>query len=173
MSYRTKLSACAICGRKFQIARLKDHEDICRRVTENAKRRGVFNATRQRKVKGFKVRNRAKKTRRATMEYDKQRRAREKEKRRLRNARKAQKIAANDGYELFQSALSSSKRTTKTRRKYDNGSDDDDDNNYKGRRRRKRKNDRDDNRRRRGGRHSSNTTRRRKEDEEDYTITFF
>ena len=55
MSYRTKLSACAICGRKFQIARLKDHEDICRRVTENAKRRGVFNATRQRKVKGFKV----------------------------------------------------------------------------------------------------------------------
>ena len=101
MSYRTKLSACAICGRKFQIARLKDHEDICRRVTENAKRRGVFNATRQRKVKGFKVKNRAKKTRRATMEYDKQRRAREKEKRRLRNARKAQKIAANDGYELF------------------------------------------------------------------------
>ena len=174
MSYRTKLSACAICGRKFQIARLKDHEDICRRVTENAKRRGVFNATRQRKVKGFKVKNRAKKTRRATMEYDKQRRAREKEKRRLRNARKARKVAANDGHELFQSALSSSKKTTKARRKYDNHSDDDDDNNYKrSSRRRNRKNGRDDNRRRRGGRHSSNTTRRRKEDEEDYTITFF
>ena len=39
MSYRTKLLACAICGRKFQIARLKDHEDICRRVTL---RGGVF-----------------------------------------------------------------------------------------------------------------------------------
>ena len=104
MSYRTKLLACAICGRKFQIARLKDHEDICRRVTENAKRRGVFNATRQRKVKGSKVRNRAKKTRRATMNYDKQRRAREKEKRRLRNAR-TRKVAANDGHELFQSII--------------------------------------------------------------------
>ena len=174
MSYRTKLLACAICGRKFQIARLKDHEDICRRVTENTKRRGVFNATRQRKVKGSKVRNRAKKTRRATMNYDKQRRAREKEKRRLRNARKARKVAANDGHELFQSALSSSKKTTKARRKYDNHSDDDDDNNYKrSSRRRNRKNGSDDNRRRRGGRHSSNTTRRRKEDEEDYTITFF
>ena len=53
MSYRTQLLPCAICGRKFQIARLKDHEDICRRVTENAKRRGVFNATRQRKLREF------------------------------------------------------------------------------------------------------------------------
>ena len=178
MSYRTQLLPCAICGRKFQIARLKDHEDICRRVTENAKRRGVFNATRQRKVKGFKVKNQSKKTRRATMDYDKQRRAREKEKRRLRKARKARKLAANDGHELFQSALSSSgddtKKTTKTRRKYDNNSDDDDDD-YKSRRRRrrrKRKNDRNGNRRRQGGKHNSNTTRRRKEDEEDYTITF-
>ena len=85
------------------------------------KRRGVFNATRQRKVKGFKVKNRSKKTRRATMEYDKQRRAREKEKRRLRksqeSAKKLLQMMDMNYFKVHYRHLKTILKTTKTRRK--------------------------------------------------------
>ena len=61
MSYRTQLLPCAICGRKFQIARLKDHEDICRRVTENAKRKEQEAKAEQRKEKQREAEERQKK----------------------------------------------------------------------------------------------------------------